>query len=103
MRDGVIMLFYDISTEKSSYRYEYRNLVKSLKREGYKPLQESVFFKYIRNVSMSKYDLNRVNKIHITQGNVFCLVLSYQVFRKMVALHGVLPDLDSIKSPYVYL
>ena len=103
MRDGVILLFYDICTESSNFRYEYRNFVKNIKKEGYRPLQESVFFKYIRNVTMSKYDLERIRKIHITQGNVFCLVLSYQTFKKMEALHGNIPDLESIKAPYIYL
>lgn len=103
MRDGVILLFYDLCTENKDYRCEYRNFVKYLKSEGYMPLQESVFFKYIRNVSMAKFGLDRIGDIPITQGNVFCLVLSYGTFKKMVVLRGSIPDFDSIKSPYVYL
>lgn len=103
MRDGVILLFYDLCTENKDYRCEYRNFVKYLKSEGYMPLQESVFFKYIRNVSMAKFGLDRIGDIPITQGNVFCLVLSYETFKKMVVLRGSIPDFDSIKSPYIYL
>ena len=99
----MILLFYDLCTENKDYRCEYRNFVKYLKSEGYMPLQESVFFKYIRNVSMAKFDLDRIGDIPITQGNVFCLVLSYGTFKKMVVLRGSIPYFDSIKSPYIYL
>lgn len=78
----MILLFYDLCTENKDYRCEYRNFVKYLKSEGYMPLQESVFFKYIRNVSMAKFGLDRIGDIPITQGNVFCLVLSYGTFKK---------------------
>lgn len=103
MRDGAILLFYDLCTENKDHRCEYRNFVKYLKSEGYISLQESVFFKYIRNVSMAKFSLDRIGKMPITQGKMFCLVLSYRTFKKMVVLHGGIPDFDSIKAPYIYL
>ncbi len=103
MRDGVILLFYDISVDSSAGRREYRDFVKKLKSEGYRPLQESVCYKYIRNVSMAKYEINRIRGIQITQGNVCCLTIGYGVFQSMVAVQGELPDFDAIRAPYIYL
>lgn len=43
MRDGVVLLFYDVSVGEKEARREYRELFKGLKRDGYMQLQKSVF------------------------------------------------------------
>ena len=102
MRDGVVLLFYDVSVGEKEARREYRELFKGLKRDGYMQLQKSGFYKYIRNISMYCYEVERIRKMRITQGEVYCIPMSFQNFMRMEALHGQLPDMEMIRSPFWY-
>lgn len=102
MRNGVVLLLFDVSAQTKSNRKEYRTLVKTLKREGYVSLQESVFYKYIRNISMYSYEVRRIKELSITDGDVYSLPLSFRLFSKMTAIHGLLPDMERIKAPFMY-
>ena len=102
MRDGVVLLLFDVSSETKNNRKEYRTLVKTLKREGYLSLQKSVFYKYIRNISMYPYEVRRIKELRITEGDVYSLPLSFRLFSKMIAIHGELPDMERIKTAFLY-
>lgn len=102
MRDGVLLLFYDVSAQTKADRAAYRKLFKTLRKEGYMMLQESVFYKYLRNLAMYPYEVARIKELEIGNGDVFCLPLGFRSFSRMIAIHGNLPDMQHIASPVWY-
>lgn len=48
------------------------------------------------------YEVERIRKMRITQGEVYCIPMSFQNFMRMEALHGQLPDMEMIRSSFWY-
>ena len=51
---------------------------------------------------MYPYEVRRIKELRITDGDVYSLPLSFRLFSKMTAIHGLLPDMERIKTPFMY-
>ena len=51
---------------------------------------------------MYLYEVRRIKELRITEGDVYSLPLSFRLFSKMIAIHGELPDMERIKTAFLY-
>lgn len=103
MRDGVIIVFFDLPVKSNTEKKAYRDFRNYLLREGYRSLQKSVYFKYLRNMSMADYYIKDLEVNSPQTGEIFTLCSNYKCFKSMYAISGELPDFDKISSPVIIL
>ena len=98
-KEGFLILFFDLKTSNTTkFVYKFKtNVIKN----GFIKLQESVYFKYYKNITLSKYTIKTINK-YIKQGyDIKFIQLSYKQFLKMNKYSSIAVDLTNIVSNIV--
>lgn len=103
MRDGVIIVCFDLHVKTKTEKKMYRDFKNYLLCEGYRSLQKSVYFKYLRNISMTEYYIKHLESNSPPYGSILTLCLNFKCFKSMYAISGNLPDFDKISNPVIIL
>lgn len=93
-RRGVMVLFFDLPMKSSENRKAYTKFHKNLKQNGYMPLQESIYIKLLRDVSLCEKEKAFVRGFVPANGNVMILPMNMKTFVGMTALVGEEFDFD---------
>lgn len=88
MRESVILVMFDLPTDKPEVRRKSARFRKRLLRLGYLMLQESIYYKMIKNVSSLDSEQKQVEQILPDVGNVQFLPLPLRQFMEMTPLLG---------------
>lgn len=88
------MLFFDLPMETKEDLRVYHQLRKHLKCEDYKQMQESVYFKQIRNIRCADTNINPIRKLTNKECNIWAVVMTYKQFESMILIQGEKPALD---------
>ena len=85
MRDnaGFLLLFFDFPMTEKKDRKNYNVFIRFLKREGYLPLQESVYVKYLRRLSSARREIEKVRPFSTEENHVALLPLGADSFSKI--------------------
>jgi len=83
-----ILLFFDLPTITTEHQKAYRGFVKSLKKEGFYMLQESVYVKMAINNQIAEGTLNRVKGIMPKEGSIMTLTITEKQFASMNVFIG---------------
>ena len=98
MRPGVILIMFDVPVETKEDRKLYTSLMKIIKEEGYTRIQNSLYFKQIRNIKMSTYNIKLFKKVAREGTNIKALVLTYDQFERIQVISGDKIELDKDKT-----
>lgn len=83
-----ILVMFDLPTEYSAQRKEYRQFRKHLIKNGFIMLQESVYCKLSLNNVSANLVIDNLRKICPKQGLVQVLIVTEKQFAKMEYLRG---------------
>lgn len=87
-KKGIIFVAFDLPTETSKDRADYRKFRSYLVKNGYIMFQESLYYKVIRN------NLNNAKEIHEVavnapdKGNIIALPLTINEMNKLRTING---------------
>ena len=84
----VLLLLFDLPTQKAAQRRAYREFRKHLKRSGFIPIQESVYVLLLHNQTGLQRAVAQIEQAAPEEGSVALLPLSLRVFRSMSYLRG---------------
>lgn len=87
-----LVVFFDLPVETSRQRKNYRLFRKSLIKEGYLMLQESVYAKLVTNEGAASAALARLQKSRPPEGLVQVLRVTEKQFATMVYITGDRPE-----------
>lgn len=85
-----VLVMFDLPTEYSEQRREYRKFRKQLIKDGFIMMQESIYTKIALNHSAEKLIINNVKKYCPTEGIVQILSVTEKQFSKMEIVVGEL-------------
>lgn len=99
MNSGVLFLFFDIPQKTNINKNKYSKFIKEIKKDGFIRIQESIFYRQIRNIVLKKYDVERVRKAseNLTDSNIKILTLTTKEFENMINISGNNIELDKRK------
>lgn len=83
-----VLLFYDLPTTTSECMKMANNFRKNIIKEGFLPLQESVYCKLLINDTSVNLLKDRIYKIMPKEGNVMLLTVTEKQFGAMEILVG---------------
>lgn len=83
-----VMIFFDLPTESSEDKRNYRNFRKLLIKNGFVMLQESVYCRMLLNPSMEKSLLDIIRKGKPPKGLVQALTVTEKQFARMECITG---------------
>lgn len=89
------ILFFDLPVQTSKQRKEYRRFVKTLIKDGYIMMQESVYSKIIMNYSAKDNEIARLNKTKPKEGLIQCLIVTEKQFAN---IHYILGESNTNKE-----
>lgn len=99
-----LVLFFDLPSVTTADQKAYRWFVKSLKKEGFIMLQESVYVKMAIDKQASDFTLIKLEKIVPAKGSIMTLVITEKQFSSMKILLGeAKSDVITSVSRIVYL
>lgn len=87
-----IMLFFDLPTLTPSDKKNYRSFVKTLKKEGFIMLQESVYIKLTLNSIVSDAIVKKIKKEAPSNGLISLIIITERQFNSMIMISG---DIDN--------
>lgn len=83
-----ILLFFDLPTISDNDRREYRRFHKQLIKNGFVPMQESVYTKIALNQTAVKIIMDRLYKLKLEAGLVQIITITEKQFADMRYLVG---------------
>jgi len=101
MREAVILVMFDLPTDTPEVRRESARFRKRLLRLGYRMLQESIYYKMIKNVSNLATEQKMVENILPENGNVQFLPLPLRQFMTMTPLLGTGFDFERLTASVI--
>ncbi len=96
-----LICFFDLPTETAKERKDYRLFRKFLLKDGYLPLQESVYAKLVINEGAAGYAVARMRKNRPPKGLVQVLKVSEAQFATMEYVTGnreAYDELDTVEE-----
>ena len=93
---------YDVKMITKEDRKEYVKFNKYIKSKGFNMLQKSIYFKYIRNLSLSNYCINNVISNSPVNANIKIIKLTYNEFEKINMFTNDLIDLSIYRDNILY-
>ena len=75
-----LMVFFDLPTETSENRRNYRRFRKNLISNGFFMLQESVYCRMVINEAMAKSVVARIESLKPPQGMVCAMIITEKQF-----------------------
>lgn len=83
-----IVLFFDLPSVSNTDKREYRKFIKTLKRNGFIALQESVYSKLALNQTIVDLTIERLKKELPKEGSILTLTMTEKQFAGMKILLG---------------
>jgi CRISPR-associated protein Cas2 len=83
-----VIVFFDLPTETSVDRRNYRTFRKFLIKDGFMMLQESVYSKLALNSTQVSQIVNDVKKVQPEKGSIQILSVTEKQFSKMEIVSG---------------
>lgn len=93
-----LILFFDLPVDTAKNRKDYRLFRKFLLKDGYLPLQESVYAKLVINDAAAGSAIARVRKNRPPAGLVQILKVSETQFSTMEYITGGRPDYEEVDT-----
>ena len=93
-----LICFFDLPVETPKQRKDYRLFRKFLLKDGYLPLQESVYAKLVINEGAAGHAVARLRKNRPPAGLVQVLKVTEAQFSTMEYITGKRPDYEEIDS-----
>lgn len=93
-----LILFFDLPVVTAKQRKDYRVFRKFLIKDGFLPLQESVYAKLVVNDGAAGSAIDRVRKHRPPAGLVQILKVTETQFATMEYITGKRPDYEEIDS-----
>lgn len=93
-----LVLFFDLPVETAKQRKDYRTFRKFLLKDGYLPLQESVYAKLVVNDGAAGHAISRLKKNRPPAGLVQVLRVNEAQFTTMEYIVGDRPDFDEVDT-----
>jgi len=93
-----LVLFFDLPVETPKQRKDYRLFRKFLLKDGFLPLQQSVYVKLVVNDGVASSAVARVRKHRPPAGLVQILKVTETQFSTMEYITGKRPDYEEIDS-----
>ena len=92
-----VIVFFDLPTETTEDRRNYRKFRKFLIKGGFLMLQESVYAKLALNYTQVEQIISEVKKEKLSKGSIQVLAITEKQFSKMEHLSGKV-DTDIINT-----
>ena len=93
-----LVLFFDLPVETAKQRKDYRLFRKFLIKDGFLPLQESVYAKLVVNDGAAGSAIARVRKHRPPAGLVQILKITETQFATMEYITGKRPEYEEVDS-----
>ena len=93
-----LVLFFDLPVETAKQRKDYRLFRKFLIKDGFLPLQESVYAKLVVNDGAAGSAIARIRKHRPLAGLVQILKVTETQFATMEYITGKRPDYEEVDS-----
>ena len=99
-----MMVFFDLPTQTSENRRNYRKFRKNLITSGFFMLQESVYCRMVINEAMAKSVIAKIENFKPPQGMVCAMIITEKQFAGMALIVGeVQSDVITTKESLVIL
>ena len=102
-RDNLVILYYNFTSKSSEEVRIVSKFRTNLFKLGYRLMQDSVYYKHIKNVSMKKYEIDKVKRIAPSFGNITISFLPSSIYNNMVFISGKSIDLNEINSELIVI
>lgn len=89
INDGYLILLFDIPTLTSDDKKVYTRFHKGIIKLGFLMYQKSIYIKYIRELKMVSYEINKLNDIAPNVGDVRVIKLTKRQFDSIIIICGV--------------
>ena len=83
-----MMVFFDLPTQTSENRRNYRKFRKNLITSGFFMLQESVYCRMVINAAMAKSVIAKIEEFKPPQGMVCAMIITEKQFAGMALIVG---------------
>jgi CRISPR-associated protein Cas2 len=93
-----LVLFFDLPVETAKQRKDYRLFRKFIMKDGFLPLQESVYAKLVVNDASAESAIARVRKNRPPAGLVQVLKVTENQFATMEYITGERPDYEEVDT-----
>jgi len=100
--DGYILLFYDCPMVTKEDIRNYNRFRKKLVNLGYLMLQNSVYYKYIRDLKRIEFEINKIKTISISDSNVIALKITNKQFLNINIIYGLFNLIDRSENYLEY-
>lgn len=94
INDGYLLLFFDFPSENNYEKQKYNKFIINITKNGYILLQKSVYYKYLRELKMLEYEIDKLKKESIKNANIKAIRLTRKQFECMINLSGNTPDIN---------
>ena len=94
INDGYMLLIYDIPNKDKLDHKKYITFRKRIIRNGYIMIQESVYYKYLRNIKSKAIEEKYISSISIDNSNVITLALPKWHFNNIKCICGSFSIVD---------
>ena len=98
-KEGFLLLFYDLNNVKSEK--EKRDFRVKVVGNGFIKMQESVYYKYYKNISLSTYTIKKLAKIANKNFDIKFIHLTLKQFMRMNKYSVTKEDVSDIISDIV--
>ncbi|MBQ6252074.1 CRISPR-associated endonuclease Cas2 [Ruminococcus sp.] len=95
-RKGIILIAFDLPTETSENRSDYRKFRSYLIKNGYIMFQESIYYKIIKNTLNSSKEIREVSVNSPRDGNIIALPLTINELYKIRTIKGKGFDMEEL-------
>lgn len=97
MQSTIVFVFFDVPTKEKEERRKYYKFRKLLIKSEYIMFQESIYYKYLRNVKMLVYEVNKLDRFNIS-GDIKIINISERDFNQIKILKGKKNDLSLYRN-----
>ena len=95
-RKGIVFVAFDLPTETTDARSEYRKFRSYLIKNGYIMFQESLYYKIIGNTLYSSKEIHKVALNSPKKGDIVALPLTLNEIYKIRTINGTKVDIDEL-------
>lgn len=98
-KEGFLLILFDVNNKLSNKNlYDFKtNIIKN----GFIKLQNSIYFRYYKNLTLSSYTIKKISKYVILGIDIKFIHLTYKQFLKMNKYSSNPVDLTNIVSNIV--
>ena len=100
-RRGVLLLMFDVPMGNREERRDYAAFRKLLRTRGFRRMQESVYVKLFRNLSLAESEITQLDAL-APDGNILILPLTLRQFGSISTLRGESFDLSVFSDDVLY-